>query len=597
MKKQDNLKENVGVHNPDGLGVADTYLSGVGMKDAQEANQQRLDHPEKGRQGLVADVIASLVNGISNVPDALVTSFMAGVSPIHGLYATIFAPSTSSLLSSSQLMITGVTVAAAVSTGQILSSFNQEERVPALIALALITGIFLILFGLLKFGKLMKYISYPVMRGFLYGVGLLLILNSIPDLVGYSATGSNAFVVLWDTFTNISQWNWTALVVALLTFIIIFSVQRTPLKMFASLLGLFIASLVVYFMNLDSVQIVQDISAIPQGLPRLILPDLSYFTPSLILSGLTLAAIIAIQGIGVSQMAENPDESPVNSSRDMIAQGAANLSNSLFGGLTVGASIGSTAMNLASGAKSRLSGILTGVWMLLIVLFFARFIEQVPMPALTALIMIAGYGAVNIKDTQSILKSGWSAILGFLVTILCVIFLSIPAAVLIGIVLSIVFNFVANANDVTVKHLVRAEGGFIEKDLPEVIPNNDPMVITVAGHLFFAGAKTLEEKLPRVGDSKRPVVIIRMRGTNQMGATLIDVLDRYAEELEENGGKLYLSGLDTKQISLLEASGKLEKGIEIEMFQRSDRLMASTEEAFLHAEEWNSSHSQPRIKE
>lgn len=568
------------------------------MKDAEDAQKERLNHPEKERKGLMADIIASLVNGISNVPDALATSFMAGVSPIHGLYATIFAPTTSSLTSSSQLMISGVTVAAAVSTGQILSTFSEERRIAALVVLALITGVFLIIFGLLKFGRLMKYISYPVMRGFLYGVGLLLILNSIPDLLGYEATGSNAFVVLWDTFTNIGQWNWTALFIALLTFIIIFIVQKTPLKMFASLLGLLVSSLVVYFLDLESVQIVQHISEIPQGLPNFSLPNFSYFTPALIMSALSLAAIIAIQGIGVSQMAENPDETPVNSSRDMIAQGAANISSSLFGGLTVGASIGSTALNLASGARTRLSGILTGVWMFLIVLFFAQFVEQVPMPALTALIMIAGYGAVNLKDTQSILRSGWSAIIGFLVTLLSVILLSIPLAVMIGIILSIIFNFIATANDITVKHLVRNEkGGFIEREMPTTLPSNDPMVITVSGHLFFAGAKTLEEKLPLVGDSEKPVVIIRMRGTNQMGATLIDVLDRYAEELEENGGKLYLSGLEEKQIELLEASGKLEKGIEIEMFQRTENLMASTEEAFLHAEAWNSSHLQPRIKD
>lgn len=581
----------------DGLGVADTYLVGVTIKDAQEAQQKRIEGRGSRPSGFMADLIASIVNGISNVPDALATSFMAGVSPIHGLYATILAPPVSSLTSSSQLMISGVTVAAAVSTGQTLSFYPEAERVDAMIILAILTGLFLIAFGLLKLGRLMKYISYPVMRGFLYGVGLLLILNSIPDLVGYQASGPNAFVTLWDTSTHIGSWNGEALLIAVITFAIIFLVQKTPLKMFASLAALLAASLIVYWMNFDTVQIVQDISTIPQGLPLPQIPKLSDLSVNLIVSALSLAAIIAIQGMGVSQMAENPDESPVDTSQDMMAQGFANIASGVFAGLPVGASIGSTALNLAVGAASRLTGILTGVWMLLIVLFFAKYVEQVPMPALTALIVMAGFGAVNVRDAQSILRSGWSAILGFTVTLLSVIFFSIPLAVMIGIVLSIIFNFVATANDVEVKHLRRTpEGDYIEEEMPEYIPSNDPMVITVSGHLFFAGAKTLEEKLPKVGEAEHPVVIIRFRSTDQMGATLIDVLDRYAEDLEENGGKLYLSALEDSQIKLLEASGKLERGVEAEWFEREDLLMGSTEKAFEHAEAWISSQGPPRIK-
>lgn len=599
MKKAKLNEEGKKQLTSDGLGAADTYLVGVTIDDAKQAKNRRIENPKASpRTGIISDVIASIVNGISNVPDALATSFMAGVSPIHGLYATIFAPTTSSFISSSQLMITGVTVAASVSTGQMLATYPEEQRVPVLIMLAIITGLFLIAFGLLKLGRLMKYISYPVMRGFLYGVGLLLILNSIPDLVGYQAGGSNAFVTLWNTFTNVGSWNWIALGIATLTFVIIIIAQRTRIKMFASLLGLLIASLVVYFINLDHVQIVQDISVIPQGIPSLTLPNINDFNLDIILSGLTLAAIIAIQGMGVSQMTENLDESRINTSRDMIAQGAANLTSGIFGGLTVGGSIGSTALNVAAGARSRLSGILTGVWMLLIVIFFARYVEQVPMPALTVLIIIAGYGAVNLKDAKSILRSGLSAILGFTVTLLAVILFSIPVAVLIGIALSIIFNFVAAANDVEVKHLIRLDNGdFAEREIPEVIPSNDPMVISVSGHLFFASAKTLEEKLPKAGESKRPVVIIRLRGTKEMGATLIDVLDRYAEELEENGGKLYLSSLNSSQIEYLEATGKLERGIEAEWFERNEVLMDSTRQAFKHAEAWIESHKEPRSKD
>ncbi|AMB99466.1 hypothetical protein AWM75_05410 [Aerococcus urinaehominis] len=571
--------------HPDGLGAADTALVGVSVADAQKAEAERLTSGNKGRSGIMADLVASVVNAVSNVPDALATAIMAGVSPIHGLYATIFAPSVGGLLQSSQLTIIGVTVAAAVSKGQALAAVPDEGKLTALVSLSILTGIFLILFGVLKLGRLMKYISYPVMRGFLYGVGILLILNAIPDLVGYSATGANAFTKLFNTLAHIGQWNWAAVFISALTLAMILIFQKTKLKLFASAIALIISGLLVYFTNMD-MQIVVDISTIPQGLPKLYLPDLSLLG-QLLVPGLSLAAIIAIQGIGVSQMSENPDETPINASRDMIAQGGANIASGFFAGLPVGSSIGSTALNLTLGAQSRLSSILTGLWMVIIILFLPSLIEQVPMPALTALIIMAGVGAVNLQDMKSILLSGWSARLGFIVTLLCVIFFSIPVALGVGIILSIIFNFVVSANDIQVSHLVKAgDGQFAVAEMPEFVPSNDPMVITVEGHLFFAGAQTLQEKLPKVGDSERPVVIIRMRNSNQMGATLIDVLDRYADDLEENGGKLYLSGLDPDQMALLKAAGKLELGQDSELYPEQEILMASTWDAFNDAEAW-----------
>ncbi|MBG9982806.1 SulP family inorganic anion transporter [Aerococcaceae bacterium DSM 111020] len=573
------------LENPDGLGAADTALVGVSVTDAQKAQTERLNDSAPQKEGWLADVVASIVNGVSNVPDALATAIMAGVSPIHGLYATIFAPSVGGLLQSSQLTIIGVTVAAAVATGQALATIPTEQHITALATLSVMTGLCLVLFGVLKLGRLMKYISYPVMRGFLYGVGILLILNSIPDLVGYSASGANAFTSLINTIVNIGQWNWAAVFISVLTLAMIIIFQKTKLKLFASAISLVIASLLVYFTGLN-MQIVLDISTIPQGLPNLVLPDVGMIG-QLLPSSLSLAAIIAIQGIGVSQMTENPDESPISASRDMVAQGGANIASGLFAGLPVGSSIGSTALNLTLGARSRLSSILTGAWMIIIILFLPNYIEQVPMPALTALIIMAGLGAVNVNDMVSIMKSGWSARVGFIVTLLCVIFFSIPVALGVGIILSIIFNFVVSANDIDVTHLIQTDDGqFKVATMPEFIPSNDPMVITVEGNLFFAGAKTLEEKLPKVGDAERPVVIIRMRNSNQMGATLIDVFDRYADELEENGGKLYLSGLAPEQMALLEASGKLELGEDSHIYAEQETLLASTREAFEDAEAW-----------
>ena len=121
------------------------------------------------------------------------------------------------------------------------------------------------------------------------------------------------------------------------------------------------------------------------------------------------------------------------------------------------------------------------------------------------------------------------------------------------------------------------------------------MVVSVKGSLFFAGAQTLLEKLPKVGDTKNPVVILRLRNQSQMGATLIDVLDEYAEDLEQAGGKLYISGLDSDQLHYLEASGKLDEGTDVEYFVATEVLREALEKAHAHAEAWIKERSNDRM--
>jgi len=590
-------KKEVNAKNSDGIGIADASLKGVGVDDARSAETERKEKPEKSRTGFVADLVASLVNGISNVPDGLVTAMMVGVNPVHGLYSSVVAPTLGGLTSSSQLMIVANTVAASVFAGQAISGVPEEQRLTALFTFGILAGIALIIFGLLKFGRLMKYISYPVMRGFMYGVGLLLILGESSGLVGYTPEGSNAITQFIDMIVNIGSWNWSAVLVSVVTLAAMILLRRTPLKLFASIIALVTGTLIVTIFGFDSVQIVQDISAIPRGLPEFSLPNLSIITPQLIFSAIALAAVIAVQGVGVSQMSENPDESPIDPSRDMIAQGVANVGSGLFSGIPVGGSIGSTALNMTLGATSRLASILAGGWMLAIILIFPGLVEQIPMPALASLIMVAGFGAINVQDSISILRSGWSAILGFVVTMLCVLLFSIPIAVAVGVVLSILFYFVTAAADVTVSHHYRKDGSIAVKEAPEQLASNEATVLAVEGSLFFAGAQTFKEKLPKAGDAENAIVIIRLRNQSQMGATLIDILDDYADDLKENGGKLYLTGLDDEQFNYLRSSGKLKRYEEVEVFKETDIIGESTEQAFAHATEWLEDRQSPRIKE
>lgn len=191
------------------------------------------------------------MNGISNVPDGLVTAMMVGVNPVHGLYSSVVAPALGSAVSSSQLMIIANTVAAAVFAGQAISGVPEEQKLTALFTFVVIAGIALMIFGFLKFGRLMKYISYPVMRGFMYGVGLLLILGESSGLVGYTPEGSNVITEFINMILNIGNWNWSAVLVAAITLGVMIVLRKTRAKLFASILALVAGTLVVSIFNLD----------------------------------------------------------------------------------------------------------------------------------------------------------------------------------------------------------------------------------------------------------------------------------------------------------------------------------------------------------
>lgn len=286
-------------------------------------------------------------------------------------------------------------------------------------------------------------------------------------------------------------------------------------------------------------------------------------------------------------MAENPDGSEVNTSQDMVAQGASNIVAGLFGGIPVGASIGQTAMNISNGAKTRMSGIFTGLWMLVIVLFLAPLVEQIPIAAITVLIVLSGFSSVNFKDLQSILHGDWISIISFVVTLLGVVFLDIPTAVLIGVIVSSLMVFFHSANNAVVSRIMISDDDkLIEQEVPETMFEGEIMVLQITGNLYFTGAKALEDDLPDIGDVKNPVVILNLRGTNQMGSTLIDVIDRYSDALYDNGGKLYLTGLDLQQFELLESSHKLDRGIDIEVYKETPIIGEATIQAYKEAKKW-----------
>jgi SulP family sulfate permease len=453
--------------------------------------------------------------------------------------------------------------------------------------MVILIGAFQVLFGLLRFGRLVRFVSYSVMTGFIIGIAVLTILSQLPTITGYEPAGSNRIIQTLNLLANLGQINLLSLALAVLTLILAIILPRTRLGNFGRLLAIVVPSMLVVLLDLGSVQIVRDVGEIPGDIPTPVLPSFFEITFNVVSGALAIAAIILVQGAGVSQSVPNPDGSRRLVSRDFIAQGAANIASGFFRGLPVGGSLSTTALTVVSGARTHWAPIFAGVWMALLVVVFPGVVSYVAMPALGALLIFASLSTIKPSEAISIWNTGWPSRLAIVTTFLSTLFLPIQAAVGLGVVLSALLYLNESSTDISLVELLkRPDGRIEERKPPRQLPANRVTVLHVYGHLFYAGARTLERLLPTPQGAQRPVVILRLRGFTSVGATLIEVLANYADKLRAVNGRLYLSGISEGAHDQIVRTGKLRLTGPVRAYEATPIVGQSTREAVADAQTW-----------
>jgi sulfate permease, SulP family len=553
------------------------------LREAVANARQRLP----GRATLVQDGLAGVNSTIGSAPDAMANAILAGVNPLYGLYAAMIGPAVGALFTSTQLMIISSTSAAALAANQSLGGLSGDARDRALFLMVVLIGVFQIVLGLLRAGQMTRFVSYSVMTGFLAGVAMLMVLSQFPTVTGIEASGSNKLTQALSVIANIGQADWLTFGTALLALLLIIVLPRTPLGNLGPLVAIIVPSVLVGFLGWNSVQTVRDVGEIVRGFPRVSPPSLSDLSPGMITGALAVALIVIVQGAGVSQSVPNPNGARRSTSRDIIAQGAANLAAGLFRGVPVGGSLSSTALSVIGGARTRWAGILSGVWMALIVLLAPGLIAYVAMPALGALLIHAGLGTIKPQEWLEIWEIGWPSRLASISTLLATLTLPIEAAVGIGVVLSAILYLYQSSGDLSVVELVEQPDGLIEeRKRPHKLKDNHITVLDIYGPVFYASARTLGRRLPSPEGVGNPVVVLRLRGLTKVGATLIDVLAGYARKLKEVNGRLYLSGMSEQVYQQLRSAGRLREASHVHAYDATPIRGQSTRAAIAHAREW-----------
>lgn len=504
------------------------------------------------RKDFAKDVVAGLPGAISSVPDGMASAVLIGVNPVYGLYASFAGPTAGGLTSSTRLMVITTTTAAALAAGSAVSGFDAQQRPEALFLLTFLAGLVMVAAGLLRLGRYTRFVSHSVMTGFLTGVAVNIICGQLGDLTGTSAKGANSLAKALDVVTHPGSIDLASLLAGLGALVILFGLARTRLNTVSALVALIVPTVAVALAGATTVIRVEDSGEIPRSLPSPSLPDLSLFSVNLGLSACAIAVIVLVQGAGVSESAPNTDGRPTNMNRDFAAQGIGNLASGLFLGQPVGGSVGQTALNVSVGARSRWAAICSGLWMVVILLLFAGLVGKVAMPTLAAVLIFAAVGSVRMGVIATIWRTGRLSQIAIVATFVATLFLSVAVAVGVGVALSLLLQLNREAMDLTVVELIpRDDGRFEEQPAPKTLTSDQVTVLDVYGSLFFAGARTLQARLPEVGQAQRPAVVLRLRGRVSLGATFFRILAAYAEQIGAVGGRLYVSGLDPDMAALL----------------------------------------------
>jgi SulP family sulfate permease len=452
--------------------------------------------------------------------------------------------------------------------------------------LTLLVGVFMLVAGLLKLGFLTRFISNAVLRGFITGIGVNIILSQIGDLTGYSSEYSNKVVKAIDTALHFNQINPQIFLVGIVAIVLIVLLDRVKyLNKVSLLVGLVVASALVPLLNLSTVPLVSSLGAMPDSLPRPVLPDLT-FLPGLIAPAFALTIIALAQSAGISQAYTNPDGKYPNPSQDFTGQGAANLAGALVQGLPAGGSLGGTAMLVKGGAQSRWANIFTGLISAILILVFGAFIGKLAIAALAGLLMVIGFQTIKFGEINKIARTSPRAAGLMIATFAATLIVPLQWAIFFGVAASFVVFAYRESESTTIVELLSPEGGVpIEQPAPAVLPSHKVTLLYVYGSLFFAGARNLEEDLPQVDQTEHAVVMLSLRGHTELGSTFIVVLERYAQALQAHGNRLMLIGVSPAVYDQLKETECLQVLGEKNVFM-ADQPGAGAREAYQQAQQF-----------
>jgi SulP family sulfate permease len=499
---------------------------------------------------LKGDLTGGLTAAVVALPLALAFAVASGVEPKAGLYTAIVAGTLASLFGGSSVQITGPTGAMAVVLVGIVAKYGIEKVWIA----GVMAGIIQIALGVAKMGQLVKFIPYPVTAGFTNGIAVIIFCGQLNNFLGLELGRSEHFLpALWDTLTHISAFNWAAIAIASVVIGTKILLPKITTVIPGSLVGLILATAIASYFQLDLPTIGEIPRALPlpHGIPHWNDPRL---LRELINPALALAALGSIESLLSAVVADGMTVSEKHdSNQELIGQGIANLIVPFFGGIPATGAIARTAVNVRSGGKTKLSGIIHGVALAVIIMSLAPLAAKIPLAALAGILMVVSFRMVEWEAIRLLMRSTYADLSVMLLTWGVTICFDLVLAVEIGLIAAGAL-FIKRMSDLNLARIPDVEA------FPAGVPlelGKEIAVYRVDGPVFFGAAERFANFLRDEPEVKH--LILRMRFVPIMDTTGLVALEDIYRDLKRHNCHLILTGLQPEVEQLLDRTGLLDE--------------------------------------
>ena len=527
------------------------------VKATEEKLKPKLFSVLKGYtpQQFIKDVTAGVIVAIIALPLSIALALASGVSPEQGLYTAIVAGFIVSFLGGSRVQIAGPTAAFATIVAGIVASQGMD----GLVISTIMAGMIMIVMGLCRFGKLIKYIPGTITSGFTFGIAVTILIGQIKDFLGLTFKNSPIETVdkVEEIFRCIGTINPMAALIGLISLAILILWPKKLEKIPASLIAVIVCSAIVKLTDMN-VNTIGDLYTISNQPPKFALPEVSFARiRSLAPSAFTIALLAAVESLLSCVVADGMIGSKHRSNMELIAQGAANIGSALFGGIPATGAIARTAANVKNGGRTPISGMVHSVVVLLILVLLMGYAELIPMPTIAAILFIVAYnmsGWKNIRDTIKTAPKSDIAVL--LTTLVMTVVFDLVVAIGVGMVMASLL-FMKRMADVTEAHT------WVDDDDEDTDPDNIRLkhipehtkVYEINGPMFFAAAEKFSYMLD---DEDTDVLVIRMRNVPAVDASGVAALTDVVERCGKKNINVVFSHVNEQPMHAMQKAGLTE---------------------------------------
>jgi len=510
------------------------------------------------------DAIAGLTVAVVAIPQSIAYASIAGLPPSYGLFAAAVAAIVGSLWGSSRFLNTGPTNAISILVLSILTplaAIGSAEYLMAASVMAVMVGVYCVVFGFLGLGVLVNFASRAVLLGFTAGAGVLIAAGQLKNLLGLDVPRSpNLWRSMAGVMENLNDAHWPSLLLGVATLATMAIIAKRAPRLPAALISLTGAGLVVAVVGAERLGVAV-VGEIPRQMPHLTSFSVGWMwendiVGALVMGSMAVAAMGLVEAVSIAREISRQSGERLDINQELVGQGMANIASGLFSGYASSGSFTRSAINYQSGARTQISGVFCGLFVLLGVLAFGPAAAFLPRTALAGMITVIAYRMVDWHGVRRVIRTSRSET-GIMVATFCAtLVFPLEFAVLAGVILSLAI-YIYKSSLPTVHTVVPDPNfrHFVERESAPCCPQLG--VINIRGALFFGAASHVEDELLANFEANpgQDHLLLRMHGVHQCDLAGIDVLEGIVRLYRDGGGDVFLVQVRPEVRSIMRLSG------------------------------------------